>query len=69
MSPIVSEISILTIDPDKFNLDSPEFAKLRDVASQGGAKEQYYGISTDKPDKLVWVLSTCYFSPLVCLTF
>lgn len=64
MAPIVSEILKITIDPAKFDLSSPEFAKLRDAASQGGAKEQYYGLCTDEPDKLLWVLSACFNTPM-----
>jgi len=55
MSRIISEIILATVEPG-FKLDSPAFAKLRDVVVKGGVKEQYFGISTDEQDKLLWVI-------------
>jgi hypothetical protein len=55
MSPIVSEILKITVGPG-FKLTSPAFAKLREAVVKAGVKEQYYGISTDEPDNLFWVI-------------
>jgi hypothetical protein len=57
MPPIISEIVKITVDR-AFTLDSPAFARLRKSVVQGGVKEQYYGIDTDEPTNLFWVIRT-----------
>ena len=63
MSPIISEILKIQVAPT-FQLDSPAFKELRDaVVVKGGVKEQYYGMSMDHPDNLLWVIrehNFCY---------
>ncbi|KAJ7653400.1 hypothetical protein B0H17DRAFT_1100822 [Mycena rosella] len=55
MPPIVSEIVKFTVKPG-FALGSPEFAQLRTAAVECGVKEQYYGMCTDAPNTLLWVI-------------
>ena len=56
MSPIISEILKIQVAPT-FQLDSPAFKELRNaVVVKGGVKEQYYGMSMDHPDNLLWVI-------------
>jgi hypothetical protein len=62
MSSIISEIIIITVDPG-FNLDSVAFAKCRNAVVEGGVREQYYGISMDEPNKLLWVIRESHFLP------
>ncbi|KIM35066.1 hypothetical protein M413DRAFT_32774 [Hebeloma cylindrosporum] len=55
MPPILSEIIKFKIAPG-FELDSPNFAQLRESAVANGVKEQYYGICMDTPNTLFWVI-------------
>lgn len=58
MSPIISELLRITVRPD-FELESPQFAKLREAVVKIGVKEQYYGVHTDDPSDLLWVIREC----------
>lgn len=60
MSPIISEIFKIQVAPT-FQLNSPAFKELRDAVVKGGVKEQYYGLSMDDPNKLLWVIRACDF--------
>ena len=66
MPPIVSELIKFNVARG-FKLDSPDFAQLRKAAVANRVKEQYYGICTDTPNTLLWVIRAYLsFLPLEC---
>ena len=56
MSPIISEILKIKAK-STFALGGSAFSSLREAAIKFGVKEQYYGMCTDEPDTLMWVVS------------
>ena len=64
MPPITSEILKVKVDPS-FTLDSVAFASLRDIPIKFDVKEQFYGLCTDEPNTLLWVIRA---SDTVCLS-
>ena len=57
MSSIISQILKLKVRPS-FTVESLDFKLLRESAASEGVKEQYYGLCTDEPNTLLWVIST-----------
>lgn len=55
MSAIISEILKVKVDPS-FTLDSAAFASLREIPIKFDVKEQFYGLCTDEPNTLLWVI-------------
>ncbi|KAF5385722.1 hypothetical protein D9757_005491 [Collybiopsis confluens] len=56
MNPITLEYLKFTVSKG-FSLAAPAFASLRQtVAKIGGVKEQYYGMTDDEPNSLLWII-------------
>ncbi|PPQ98860.1 hypothetical protein CVT26_014336 [Gymnopilus dilepis] len=56
MSSIISQILKLKVRPS-FTVESLDFKLLRESAASEGVKEQYYGLCTDEPNTLLWVIN------------
>ncbi|KAJ3758634.1 hypothetical protein EV360DRAFT_43491 [Lentinula raphanica] len=55
MNAITLEFLRLTVDKS-FNLSAPIFTSLRQTVKAGGVKEQYYGMTDDDSNQLLWVI-------------
>ncbi|KAJ7071560.1 hypothetical protein C8F01DRAFT_440409 [Mycena amicta] len=55
MPPIISQLVKFATKPG-FTLASSAFVELRKAVVERGVKEQYYGLCTDAPNTLFWVI-------------
>ncbi|KAJ4482098.1 hypothetical protein J3R30DRAFT_3656233 [Lentinula aciculospora] len=55
MNSITLELIRFTVDKS-FNLFAPAFTTLRQTVKTSGVKEQYYGLTDDNSNQLLWVI-------------